>query len=161
MTRRPALVASLLVGLPLGPAHALSCLAPDPVRSLKEAQAAPERYRVLLGRLDFDEALLPPPVAEAPPPALPDVPARLAGGDVWGGASGDARGGLEVALRPSCAGPWCGWIPSGETWLLFAREEGGALVVDVAPCGGWTFMDPTAAQLDAVRACLSGGACGP
>lgn len=154
MTRALLLVAALAAS----PVGALTCAPPDPVTSFHRADAAPERHRALVGTLSFDDAALPPPANEAPP-SLPDVPARLDGAAIL--PNGGSPGSFGVTIRPTCAGSWCGWIPSGESWLLFVREEREALVVEVGPCGGWAFMDPTQAQLDAVTACLRGEACGP
>lgn len=159
MTRALMLLAALLAASPVG---ALTCAPVDPAASFRRADAAPERFHVLLGTMAFDDSALPPPVAAPAPPVpaggWPDVPARLTG------VALEPRGtlvetGHDLLIRPSCAGPWCGWIPSGETWLVFAREEGDALVVEVGPCGGWVFMDPTEAQVAAVRACMDQAGC--
>jgi hypothetical protein len=134
------------------------------VRSFREAAAAPETYAVLLGRLDFDPALMPEGgyvegQAERPDPA--PVPARFEGQGL--GPRGFAPSSVAaVTLRPTCAGPWCGSLePGGGEWLLFAREAPGGWEVEVGPCGGMIFERPPQAVLDRLAACMRGEACGP
>ena len=160
--------AALMAATGVAPgASALTCAPPDSLRTFATAQAAPEGYVVLLGRLDFDEGRMPAPViggdgqaGGAPVGSPAPVPARLAGTAL--GPDGFTLPAPDaVTLRPICLGPWCGTIPTGETWLLFAERTAEGYEVETGPCGGWAFMDPDAATLDAVAACLRGAACAP
>jgi hypothetical protein len=155
-------------------AAALTCAPPDPVRSFRQAQEAPERYVVLDGRLAFDASLMPesgqpvppyePPPGHEPPTGAPDllarpVPARFEGFAL--GLEGFTRPlSTPVALRPSCAGPWCGSMGPEGTWLLFARETAQGYEVLVGPCGGWAFETPSESVLGQMAACMRGQACG-
>lgn len=156
---RPA-PAVLILALLAQPAVALTCARPDVAASMLRAQEAAETYAVLHGTLAFDEAAMPPPVSERSPPDPAPVPARFEG--LAFGAGGWAPLAADVTILPTCAGPWCGYIPSGEDWLLIARVGAdGTHAVEAAPCGGWAFMDPDAAMLEIARACATGGACEP
>lgn len=151
-----------------GPAPALTCAPPDPIRSFREAQASPDRYVVLHGWLDFDPALMPesagPPPADGPQPGAPDflappVPARFQGFAL--GLEGFTHPVSErVTLQPQCLGPWCGGLSPGGPWLLFARVAGNGYEVMVSPCGGGAFEAPGEATLARLAACLRGQACG-
>lgn len=148
-------LAALLAAL-AAPAHALTCAPPDPLRSFQEAQAAPEAYVVLNGRLDVDRGLMPPGDGSVRDPG--PVPAAFDG--VALGLEGFAQPlRAEVTVQPVCAGPWCGSIGPG-TYLLFAQDTGAGYEVTVGPCGGRAFGDPEAAVLDALVACLRGEGCG-
>jgi hypothetical protein len=155
---RAILAAALLPG----PALALSCEPADPLSAFGSAEAAPDRYVVLLGRLDFDPALMPEggyvegATGTAPAPA--PVPARFRGEGL--AARGFAPSPVEaMTLQPSCAGPWCGSVEPGD-WLLFARLTPQGPVVEVGPCGGTVFERPPQAVLDRLAACMRGEACG-
>ncbi len=154
-------VLAFLAVMAASPALALSCLAPDPLRSFQEAAAAPETYVVLLGRLDFDPALMPEggyqdrQDGDDPAP----VPARFQGQGLGPGGFAPSSVGA-LTLRPTCAGPWCGSVePAGGEWLLFARQVPGGWEVEVGPCGGMIFERPAQAVLDRLAACMGGEAC--
>lgn len=146
-------------------ASALTCSPPDPVRTFATAQAAPEEYVVLLGRLTFDDTQMPAPiisddgtmgdVRDGPPDSLP---AKL-DGFALGQDGFTLPAPADLIVQPICLGPWCGHMPSGGTWLLFAERTAEGHVVETGPCGGWAFMDPDQATLDAVAACMRGEAC--
>lgn len=140
------------------PALALSCVRPDPLVALAEAEASPDSHVVLRGRLDFDEGAMPAPVSEGAPAPEP-VAARFEG-------AGLGRAGFaipivaKVTLRPVCAGPWCGSVPTGEAWVIFARVADEGYEVEVGPCGGALFRDEPGVA-EAVAACHAGGDCAP
>jgi hypothetical protein len=161
---RPAALLALLAALAAPPAAALTCAPPDPLRSFHEADAAPEAYMVLHGRLALpasgwpDVSAGPPGYPEAPVATLPPVAARFEGFALGGNGFTHPFSG-PILLDPLCAGPWCGSIGDG-TWLLFARQDGADWRVAVSPCGGWAFENPPPRMLDALAACMKGGACG-
>jgi hypothetical protein len=170
---RPLLLSAAL--LAATQAAALTCAPPDPVRTFGWAQESSDRYVILHGRLDFDRSRLPesgapvppydPPPGYEPPHGAPDllaepVPARFEGFSL--GLEGFTRPlSTAITLQPLCTGPWCGTIGPEGTWLLFARVlPDGSYEVQVAPCGGWAFENPSEAVLGRMAACLRGAACG-
>lgn len=155
---RPLLLAAAL--LTATQAAALTCAPPDPLRSFREAQAAPESYVVLHGRLSFDPAAM--PNGRRPPrdgTGFPPVPARFDGFAL--GLAGFTRPvRATVLLEPTCLGPFCGSIGPGDDWLLFARpSERGTYRVGIDPCGAWVFDRVPEPTLDALAGCLRGDAC--
>jgi hypothetical protein len=159
---RALLLAAVL--LPATRAAALTCVPPDPLRSFREADASPERYVVLHGRLRFDPAGM-PGLGTLPPPGaaetlLDPVAAQFEGFAL--GPDGFTRPvRAAVTLEPTCFGQFCGSIGPGEGWLLFARtSEAGRYRVEVDPCGAWAFDRVTEDTLDALVTCLQGGSCG-
>lgn len=145
-------------------AAALTCLPSDPLRSFREAHAAPDSYVVLHGRLIFDAARMPGP-GDMPPPGaaetrLDPVEARFEGQAL--GLSGfDRPVRATVLLEPSCLGQFCASIGPGEDWLLFARPSGtGAYQVAIDPCASWAFDGVSDTTLAKLVTCFQGGACG-
>lgn len=145
-----------------GPVSALSCLAPDALRSFTEAHAASESYRAYVGSFDFDPSALPPvqdlslPVSATPNP----VPARFTGLQL--GPTGFKTPVEErMILQPSCAGPWCGSLAPEDEVLVFAREEDGKLIVDLEPCPGRVQGAPDDATREKLAACMRGEECVP
>lgn len=144
-------------------ATALTCVPPDPLQSFRAAQAAPQSYVVLSGRLDFDPARM-PDGSEVPPgaaqTALAPVEARFEGFALGlAGFTKPVR--ASLLLRPTCLGQFCGSIAPGGTWLLFAQPGGsGRYSVEIDPCGQWAFDRFTQATLEALSACIHGAPCG-
>jgi len=140
-------------------AAALSCMRPDPVAAFQNALDAPERFYVLYGQIDFDEALLPQGLVNARP--LPQPIAGVYRGD------GLTKNGFrpttlsDVIVQSSCAGPWCGRMAAGADHLMFAKQTDAGLVINVGPCGGAVFAAPTQDMLDQMVQCMRGEACVP
>lgn len=140
-------------------AGALSCLPPDPAASFQTANEAAEVYVVLHGTVTFD-ATWPGRGLAGDGPAedqLVRIDGRIEGaGLAADGSFGNAVSG-PVVLAESCAGPWCGSIPSGAEVLAFAEVgEDGVPVITLDPCGSLTFVDPTPEMLETVGACARG-----
>ena len=153
-----ALIAAAL--LAAGPAHALSCMAPDPADTFQRANAATEVYVVLRGRFDFDESLMPQLVGDEAPEDPAAVPARFAG-RALGPEGFTIPYETELLLQPQCFGPWCGGMaPSGDA-VAFARDNGaGVYVIDLGPCGG-TVFEPTPQVVGTITSCMAGTGCTP
>ena len=119
----PAVALALSVALPAQQAAALSCLAPDPLRSLQEAAASDETYRVLLGRLDFDAEALPVSGPAGPVAGLSEAPLVRAEfeGHALGAEGFDTAANGTLAIEPGCLGEVCGNAVPGEEVLIFAR----------------------------------------
>ena len=140
-------------------AAALSCLAPSLQRSFTEANAGPETYIVVSGRVTLDAAKLPRSGGTAKPPAeMTKVPARLIGKSM--SKSGFTRPfDKPITLEVACYGPWCGAISSGQDVLAFVKRDTGSYAIDINPCGGRAFPNPTARNLEEVLGCFRGAAC--
>lgn len=161
MIRPLLLAAALLTGTQ---AAALSCRQPDPIEGFGWAEESPDRHVVLLGRLDFDPALLEPvqrgldadgaiDLPEPPPP----VTARFEGRSLT--TRGFVPSAIDtVTLRTICVTGSCGTLQPGENLLFFAREAAGGWELELSPCGS-VFADPSRKVLRALAACLRGAAC--
>ncbi|HVG49862.1 MAG TPA: hypothetical protein VM899_17180 [Rubellimicrobium sp.] len=139
-------------------AEALTCARPDPIRSFRDAQAAPESYVVLHGTLGFDPAAMPGGgFSPTPEPRPAPVGAVFQGFAL--GLDGFTRPvEATVTLQPTCAGPWCGSLAPG-TYLLFAEVTASGFRVEIGPCGGGAFDGVPEATLGQLAACLRGEAC--
>lgn len=152
-----ALGAALLLALPQ-PAEALSCLRPDIARSYQQADRSKDRYIMVLGTLAFDPALLPETGAGNTAPTT--IPARLNGQPITPNGFGKPFQ-RPVTLEISCAGSWCGSVPAGTEMLMFLRQTAAGYTLDVGPCPGSAFVQPSEETLATARRCLSGGPCQP
>ena len=153
------LTCTLALMVPL-PALALSCMQPSVTRSYVQFAAAEEAYIVVHGRLTLDETALPKGMTQSPPPPeLTPVAGHLRG-------SALTKQGFvhpfdrDVVLEVACLGPWCGSAASGTSVLAFIRKDAEGYALEVGPCGGAVFPEPTEEQLGKVRACFRGQACG-
>ncbi|KNG93830.1 hypothetical protein [Pseudaestuariivita atlantica] len=158
--RALALILGLLAA---GQAAALSCVPPDVARTFKWADEQEDRYLVIRGIFTFDEAKLPSPPRKDPNATRPvtEITAAFAGHSL-------TRKGFtepldrDLTLRVTCLGPWCGGAQSGGQMLAFARiRDDGGFEVDIGPCGGNAFPNPTAKMERRLRRCLRGGLCQP
>ena len=140
-------------------AAALSCLPADPIRDFREAQAAPESYHVLHGRLSFDPSLMPHGMSDDPGVAPNPVDAQFEG-FALGPEGFTTPVEAEVTLQSTCAGPYCGTFGPGEA-LLFAQITEAGYRVEIGPCGGGAFDQVSEEVLDQFAACLRDGSCGP
>ena len=140
-------------------ATALTCVRPDPLRSFRDAQAAPESYVVLHGTLEFDPAGMPDGGVSQDPAPQPD-PVGAAFSGLALGPGGFTRPVQDsVTLQPTCAGPWCGSIAPG-TYLVFAEVTESGYRVEIGPCGGGAFDEVSETTLARLAACMKGQACG-
>ena len=157
---RPLILCALLLGL-ANPAHALSCLRPDPVQDFLEADASDDVWIVVDGVLKFDEAALPPrDVLNNDAPPATDIAARLAGKSL--SPKGFQRVfDQKITLRIQCFGPWCGGTSDGARYLAFLKREGQGYVLMANPCGARVYPDPKPALRKTLTACMRGEACTP
>jgi len=151
MIRMFVIVLSILLPLP---ALALSCAPFEPKDAFRAADDAMEVYHVVHGGLEFD------------PAALPETGAREPSGTAvpgWVRGRMLTREGftsyvsIPVTLRVQCIGPWCGHVMPGDDILMFIENSGEGYFLDVSPCGGMLFPEPSRADLDAMQSCLRGG----
>lgn len=150
----------LLACAPL-PALALSCLPHGVTDAYLDAAEAQEGYVPVLGTLSFDVDLVPEMdlSGQSPTQALTLIPARFEG-QALTLRGVDQAFETDVVLELQCFGPWCP-RPAPGPMLGFLRQTSHSYVLHSNACGGYLFGQPTAAQVDQVRACLAGKDCRP
>ena len=158
---KPLILCALLIGL-ANPAHALSCMRPDPVQDFLEADASDEVWIVVDGELSFDESRLPHPdpiMLNVSPPQT-NIPARLAGKSLSGqGFERDFR--ADITLRVLCFGRWCGGAVNKARYLAFLKRESNGYVMIANPCGTRVYSDPQLAIKKTLTDCMRGAPCEP
>lgn len=152
--------ALVLLALTASPALALSCLPYSPEQAFLDAEASVDRYVVVHGQLEFNPADLPQVDYGGHP--WPDnfFNATLTGFSLTG-AGFDARFVRRIRVNARCFGQWCGQAVPGSDVLAFLRKEPGGYLLELLPCGGMAFADPSEAVLNTIHECLLGEACTP
>lgn len=151
------LLIALVAFLPVQ-AAALSCIAPDPLRTFHDRAAAPERYALVEGTLSFDPTRLPQTDFAGQPPAETQIPARLSG-KALGRTGFTVPYARDITLRVLCFAHWCGGAVRDAPVMVFIerRDQGDRVTVD--PCGGDVFPNPTPKMRRQMRDCITGGPC--
>lgn len=157
MTRLGVVLAALIALAE--PAFALSCAAPDIARDFERAAQSEDTYIIVKGDLFLDETELPDRTDQRTSRARSSV-------DITGWLAGYSltkegftkRFERDVILRVSCLGPWCGGTTKGDH-LAFLRLEDRRWVMQIAPCPGMTYANPTAGQEQKALACFRGDRC--
>ncbi|SEP58094.1 hypothetical protein SAMN05428995_101162 [Loktanella sp. DSM 29012] len=135
-------------------AAALSCIAPDPLEAFDRANASTAPYLLLTGRIMLNQPA-PDPITK------PGVFAGRIEGVGLSQTGFDVPFAEDVRVAVSCAGPWCGGIPTEDDVLVFLNAEGDVPTIEIGACGGWIFAAPDAALQDRLTACLNDGMCAP
>lgn len=144
----------LLVCLALlvpGIANALSCLRPDAVRLLEQAQASEATFYIVKGTVTFQED---PNLPERGTKTPTETRARIKGKAM-------TRAGFlapfeqNVVIKTSCLGPWCGGLADldGERIMSIEVAAPDMRVLNIGPCGGDTVSWDQAAE-DRIMACF-------
>ena len=157
MTRLGVVLAALIALAE--PAFALSCAAPDIARDFEGAAQSEDTYIIVKGDLFLDETELPDRTDQRTSRARSSV-------DITGWLAGYSltkdgftkRFERDVILRVSCLGPWCGGTTKGDH-LAFLKLEDRQWVMQIAPCPGMTYANPTAEQEQKAVACFRGDRC--
>ncbi len=155
-------LALLVLALAASPAQALSCRPYFAEQAFRDADASPDRYVVVHGRLDFNPADLP----GADVPALSQLPrdnfftATLTGFSLTGSGF-DARFVRPIRVNAQCFGPWCATLEPGSDYLAFLKQEPQGYLLELSPCGGMAFANPSERVLQSMHECLLGGRCEP
>ena len=153
------LIAATLAVVFATQAAALSCLRPDVADTFNRAAAAEESYVVLLGSFDF--VMPQQPSTDINAPQTLRAQARFDGQFLSSAAFVPAPP-LTVGIEFTCAGPWCGSLPTdGSEVLAFVVQSDDGYALNVGPCGGTAFVAPVAADIARVEACMRGEACEP
>lgn len=150
------------VTLPFGPVLALSCMPYSSEQAFQDASDSPDRYIVVHGMLDFNPADL--PLVDMTHQEL-IAPETLFGATLTGfsltGSGFDARFVRQIRVNVQCYGPWCGSLTPGREHLTFLKREGGGYLLEINPCGGFAFANPSRALLGKIHECLLGADCEP
>ena len=151
--------AAILAACLAQPAWSLSCVAPDIARDFTRAAESGDIYIVVKGDLFFNETALPGGFDRGAMQQREgvEIPAWLKGRSLTpdGFTKTFER---DVILRVSCIGPWCGSAARGEH-LAFLRQERQNWVIDLSPCPGMIYAQPTPEQEATVKACFRGEQC--
>lgn len=157
---RWALIAAL--GLTVAqPAWSLSCLRPDIARDFANAAASEDSYILVKGDLFFDETKL-PRREDATPSQMPegaDIPAWFDGYSLTSDGF-TRRFQRDVILRVNCVASWCGSTSKG-AHLAFLKRADTDFIMQIGPCGGMAYRDPTPGQERTVTSCMRGEGCDP
>ena len=112
-------------------------------------------YSVAYGQLRELDPI--PPYVEGTPRS---VKMQFVGKMLGRSGFGDT-GTVDVTVNTSCAGSWCGPIPTTQTQLLvFLEHKSYGLAISSPACSPDFHLNPSLGQLAAVRACMRDGACG-
>ena len=109
-------------------AAALSCLRPDPLRTLEH--------------LDYPLAL---------------VGSFNERGDVYTFVGTFIDGSpvtLPISVTEACAGPWCGELRAETLGVFLAENEGESIHLTLDPCHGTAFYEPTPETLSRIEKAL-------
>ena len=143
-----------LIAVIAGQASALSCMPPDPVAAFQRASDSTSTHYVLYGTLDFDARLL--PKGNRMPLPSPRRFLRFFRGNGLSPTGFNLRFDQPVTLQSVCAGSWCGGAPTHTPALAFVRVVGDELLLEVGPCGGQLFPEPSKAVLETMLQCING-----
>lgn len=143
-----------MIALIAGQASALSCMRPDPVSAYQQAADAQGVYYVLYGALDFDAIELPKGVENNP--RAPAPISAMFHGNGLSPEGFNLRFDQPVTVQPICAGPWCGQVAPHTAAIVFVQALDDHLLLEVGPCGGQVFEQPSQADLDAMVQCANG-----
>lgn len=144
-------------------ASALSCMRPDLMRTMEQAKASDTHYYIFIGTFQRQH---PAPLRPKPAPGSyeynhpkPERAMTWFDGRAMGRtARSDARlSRFPVEVQTSCAGPWCGSVPSsGQPVIAFVEiRRGQAPLLTVGPCPEWVFrVNPQEDQVSRLRDCL-------
>lgn len=154
------LLCSVVLVVAASQAAALSCLRPDVAMSYSHAADADQTYAVLLGEFEFRPTEQPKPLGGDPNHARPAPPvvAQFSGTSLGRAGFGNRYVG-PVTLKPVCFSAWCGGFPGRGRAMAFALVQDGRYEVQLDPCGGAHFANPTGQDIARVEACHRGEAC--
>ena len=153
------LALAALCALAAQPALSLSCLRPDPASDFLAADASDDIWVIVEGRLAFDQARLPKRDLNDNDARDVEIPAEFRGKSL-------SKGGFDrdfvtpIALRLTCAGPWCGGAANGKV-IAFLKREADRYVMIADPCGTRVYPDPSMAVRKTLTQCIRGETCTP
>jgi hypothetical protein len=138
-------------------ASALSCLPVHHVTSFEQAANSELSYFILHGTFTFEPKPFPTIEERNAPDYQPAILVSEFEGKVLTQEGFVDYPPFQVALKPTCLGPWCGNMATGvETLAFAARLDTGGLMVEPAPCGGQAFQEVTEDMIRDIEACAAG-----
>ncbi len=141
------------------PVFALSCMAPDVADSYQTAANSPDSYVVVHGYLSHHIKTVDHSTGDVNNPREVSFQAQLSGNFLTAEGFNEAYA-LPVTVNLRCMVAWCGSLPKAGRVLAFVHQTSlGHQILDIGPCGGELFADPTAAMLERVYACHTGEPC--
>lgn len=145
----------LIAALLAGPAHGLSCKAPNFGEDFNRIAVVEEVYSVGYGQLREVDPV-PDEVSGQPRSVRMRFVGKMLGSSGFG-----QTGAVDVTVNTECAGDWCGPIPTtGTQMLAFLEHRGDGLALRSGACAPDYLLNPTLGQIGAVRACMRLGQCG-
>ncbi len=162
MLARPFLASLILSIFMAEPALALSCAPYSAQQAFLDASNAPEPYIIAHGQLEFNPGDLPDVDWEHQEATPQDtfLNASLTGFSLTGSGF-NARFVRQIRVNVQCYGPWCASLRPGIEYLVFLKKEGGEYLLEVNPCSGYAFWEPSQDTLDDIHQCLLGESCEP
>lgn len=172
MKMRHLITAALGVALSAQGAFALSCMRPDLIGTLEKAKASEKTYYILVGTFVPQDPNFKPQssyrdprsseggfIDGRPKPIPPTItPMWFEGYSLTNNENFDVPlTRFPVAVKTSCAGPWCSSPPTGNmTQIAFTEERPGQMpLLSVGPCPDMIFaLNSNAPQIDRIRDCL-------
>ncbi|CUH88233.1 hypothetical protein PH5382_02166 [Phaeobacter sp. CECT 5382] len=143
------------------PLAALSCAPWNGAQAYLAAAQSDRTYSVVVGRLQFDEGLLPLTEGGDPNELQPStsIPGTLSG-KILEARHFSRRISTDVTLVVDCVAGWCGKVQSGARYLMFVEQGTAGPVLRVTPCGDFIFPDGSAVRRQ-VLDCHRGVNCQP
>ena len=138
-------------------ASALSCLRPDVAEAFNAAAASEDAYVVVHGRFKFTT----PPSRDTGNINAPREVSYIAQFDGRYLAEDGFRTApsLPVTVTHTCTAAWCGQLTAGVQTLAYLKQTATGYSIDVGPCGGQAFAEPSRQDLARVEACMRGDRC--
>lgn len=155
---RSLLVAAFLL-LP-NTASALSCMPYNAVAGFQDAAKANADYIAVLGRLSFNKRDLPKVDWSRQQDVKPDnfLTGRIDGESLTG-TGFNAPFKRDIRINVQCAGPWCAGLENGSEFLVFLKRDNGTYLLEVNPCQGFAFSNPTQTTIRKIENCMQGKKC--
>ena len=139
---------------------ALSCLRPDVADSFERAAQAEAAYVIMLGTFSFG-AVPPSRTENINIPREVSVRSEFKGEYLTSNGFQSAPP-LAVDIAFDCVASWCGQMASdGAQVLAFVLQTDAGYTLNVGPCGGQAFREPSSAQIEQVLSCMNGDSCEP
>lgn len=147
-----------------GPASALSCLAPSIMDTYAFAANSPDNYVLGVGSFDVVGQSTPPEGAVALDGDINNMqgytqPGQFIGMQFtsWGFNQPWTE---DVLVEVTCTVAWCGQAARVDNGLFFFRQNAdGTYALEMGPCPGNVFHNPTGNDLRQVRDCHNDGNC--
>ena len=137
-------------------AAALSCVAPDAVRSFQTAANSDKTFVILNGTFEFAAR----PEVTTDNPRAENYLTKFKGLLLTNNGFTDEVE-VPITVNTSCAANWCGSMTPGTPYLAFVEQDETRLTLNVGPCLDMALQDPSVEMLDSIVSCAKGQDCTP